>query len=363
MPVELLVPILSFLPRRIAARTARTCHSFCAAARIVLYSILDLRTYSPRQLERLISLLAFRRDLTDTVRTFECHAWPSFFPPRAGANGVQAASFSPTLTATFTVAFQNMHQLTTLVLPSFDETFLRHHSAFGLKEIIFLCTSMSTVETVELFCWLDGQTNITHLAFPNLVEQDTILPISKRSADTPDAKVMQPTVNKDSRALNVDTTFLSAHETTSSSPVSPFPFVPSPTTPVSPFNSSTLLPALTTLEATPSIVTSLMSSGFSLSRRPLTHVILNINTTLYAGLRPGALMTSLQGVTTLKLKFRSGADRRTQGKLLSAAGAGLTGDGVKDLGRQGLQVLQIEIPDSDDDADQVVGLNFRSDTH
>jgi hypothetical protein len=247
-----------------------------------------------------------------------------------------------------------MHQLTTLVLPSFDETFLRHHSAFGLKKIIFLCTSMSAVQTVELFSWLDGQTNITHLAFPNLVEQDNISPISKGSTDTPDAKVIPLSVKLDSRVLNVDTTFLPAHKTTPScSPISPFPFVPSLTTPVSPFNSSTLLPALSTLEATPSIVTSLISSMSALLRRPLTHVILNINTTLYAGLRPGALMTSLQGVTTLKLKFGSGADRRTQGKLLSAAGAGLTGDGVKDLGKQGLQVLQIEIPDSDDDADQV----------
>jgi hypothetical protein len=64
-------------------------------------------------------------------------------------------------------------------------------------------------------------------------------------------------------------------------------------------------------------------------------------------------MTSLQGVTNLKLKFGPGADRRTLGKLLSAAGTGLTGDGVKVLGKRGLQVLQIELPDSDTEADQV----------
>jgi hypothetical protein len=87
--------------------------------------------------------------------------------------------------------------------------------------------------------------------------------------------------------------------------------------------------------------------------RPLNHVVLSINTTLYAGLRPSAIMTSLRGVTNLKLKFGPGADRRTLGKLLSAAGAGLTGDGVKDPGRQGLQVLQIEVSDSETDTDQV----------
>jgi len=60
-------------------------------------------------------------------------------------------------------------------------------------------------------------------------------------------------------------------------------------------------------------------------------------------------MACLQGVTNLKLKFGSGADRRTIGKLLSAAG-GLTG-GVGS--QRGLQVLQIEVPDSDADIDQV----------
>jgi hypothetical protein len=64
-------------------------------------------------------------------------------------------------------------------------------------------------------------------------------------------------------------------------------------------------------------------------------------------------MASLQGITKLKLIFGPGADRRTLGKLLSAAGAALTGDVVKHLGRQGLQVLQVELSDSDSDADQV----------
>lgn len=92
-----------------------------------------------------------------------------------------------------------------------------------------------------------------------------------------------------------------------------------------------------------------MCPSSSLPCRSLDHVALNINTTLYAGLRPIALMACLQGVMNLKLKFGSGADRRTIGKLLSAAG-GLTGG----VGRQrGLQVLQIEVPDSDADIDQV----------
>lgn len=352
IPNELLVVILSFLPHHTVAGIAMTCRDFCTAARIVLYRRLDLRTFGPRQIERLISLLAFRTDLTDIVHTLECHTWPSFFPPDAKTNHIQPPSFSPTLTATFTIAFQNMHQITTLILPSFDKTFLRHHSAFGLKKTTFLCTTMSAAETMELFTWLDGQTNITHLAFPNLVEQVDPPAIPRPRTDTHNN---QPILKTDSHSLNNNTASVSSHTSTPScSPVSPFPFLLSPTTPVSPFNSSTLLPGLTTLEAPPSIVTSLASSRSSVPSRPLDHVILSINTTLYAGLRPNALITSLQGITNLKLKFGPGADKRTLGKLLSAAGAGLTGDGVKDLARPGLQVLQIEVPDSETNTDQAL---------
>lgn len=87
--------------------------------------------------------------------------------------------------------------------------------------------------------------------------------------------------------------------------------------------------------------------------RPLRNATLSINTTLYTGLRPGALMQSLQGIKRLELRFGSAVDRRTIGKVLSAAGAALTGGGVALSGGHALQGLQIEFTKSAANDDQV----------
>ncbi|KAF5375837.1 hypothetical protein D9615_008172 [Tricholomella constricta] len=357
IPTEVLVVILSFLPRHVVSSLAIISRDFCSAARFVFYETLDLRTLRPKQVEGLVTLLAYRHDLTDLVRTFECHIWPTFFPPQSNCNGVYTnpPSFSPALTATFTVAFQNMHRITSLVLPSFDHTFLRHHSAFGLKKLTFLNHALTNAETIQLFAWLDGQTNITHLAFPNLLDPINTPSNTLNTSRTDTSKSLHSPNGTLTDSLNTHGV-LTPNVTPSGSPTSTFIFLP-PATPKSPFNSPALLPALTTLVATPSIITSLLTTGHSVPPRPLQHVTFSINNTLYTGLRPAALLNTLHGITTLVLKFGPTVDKRTIGKVISA-GAALshpTTDPKNTTGRcQLLQALEIELPTSSAGIDQAL---------
>lgn len=348
VPNEVLVSVLSFLPRDDVVYLATTSREFYSATKLILYETIDLRTVRSNRVETLITLLAFRHDLAEIVRTFECHSWPSFFLPGSNPRRIHSTSGSPQLTATFTIAFQNMHNLTTLLLPSFDHVFLRHHSLFRLRSLTFLNSSLSGPETTELFTWLNGLTDITRLMFPHLMENPDTLVIPA-SIDTPHA------TNTLTNSLDTNGALLAPFLKTSPScsPASSFFFAPSPQTPVTPFNSPTLLPSITTLHATPTMFTSLLAVGPTIDPRPLRNATLSINTTLYTGLRPGALMQSLQGITSLELRFGSAVDRRTIGKVLSAAGAALTGDGVGLSGGHALQGLQIEFTKSAANDDQV----------
>ncbi|KAG5635607.1 hypothetical protein H0H81_010645 [Sphagnurus paluster] len=318
IPREILIIIFSYLPRHTIASLATTSRIFSTVARTLFYEKLDVSTLRPSQVEALVTLLAYRQDLTDLVRTFECHEWPVFFPLHHlnGAQAQQPPSFSPALTATFTIAFQNMSNITSLVLPSFDYPFLRHHSAFGLRRLTFLCSSVNAAETTRLFAWLEGQTNITHLAFPNLLDP-TDTPTSSVLADIPKGPRYPNGTLTDS--LNTHG-IITPNITPSSSPTTPVLIV-SPVKSRATSNSSALLPALMSLVATPSFVTTLIATGASGSSRPLQKVILNVNNTLYTGLRPAALLSALHGITTLVLRFHPTVDKRTIGKLLSAGAA------------------------------------------
>ncbi|KAG6868856.1 hypothetical protein C0993_008985 [Termitomyces sp. T159_Od127] len=342
MPHEVLINILTFASRHTVASSALSSRDWYAAARLVLYQTLDLRTLAPEKVKLLVTLLAYRHDLAELVRSFECHTWPDFFPPSSNLDEPHTPhpSFSPALTAVFTIAFQNMHLVTSLVLPSFDHTFLRHHSAFGLRKLTIISHAMSSNETAQLFAWLDGQTNITHLAFPNLLDLNNTLecfPIPKISA--PDSII--------TNTCSTSTPVL----TLSKSLVFPLNRLPS----ASPFDSPSLLPVLTTLTATPSISNSLTANRHLARSRPLRHITLNINDTLYTGLRPSSLLTPLRGITTLSLKFSNVVDRRTIAKILSAgavlalssspASEGL--ESVTNHGPQGLlQELELVLRDS-----------------
>jgi len=375
-PNEVLLDILAFLPRHDIGCLAQTCRDFCQIARTALYEHLDFRTLQPKQVESLVTLLAYRQDLADLVRTLECHTWPAFFPPHSNASCTHPPSFPPSptpsfcpaLTAVFTIAFQNMNRITSLVLPSFDPTFLRHHSAFGLKKITFLPCTMSDVEKTQLFTWLDGQTNIIHLALPNLMAAGIPSPSSSAShLGTPNS-----TPDRNSKASDMFTAAASSTSCAPSDAAPPSLSLPDTLPELGPFNSSTLLPSLTTISATPDIIASLIHSRQTppTPPRPLHDMTLNINKTLYTGLRPAKMMNDLQSLklTRLVLKFGPAVDRRTVGKVLTAGAvlfsfnnnSACSGDPNEENGNRGageegpgLTDLEVELADSTEGADQV----------
>ncbi|KAF8966103.1 hypothetical protein BDZ97DRAFT_1917800 [Flammula alnicola] len=324
LPAELLTLVLSHLPRPTVVSCLTVSRVFTNAARTSLYTSLDFDTLSPIKAEQLVALLVSRSDLTDLVTTFICHKWPPFFLTDAHDQcGPVIDHRGALLTATFTLALERMSNLISLTLPAFDISLLAHHSAFGLKSLTFLNKTTTEAETKALFAWLDGQTNITSLRIMNI--EDTHY---TRSNSIPYHENTLPGTTSSSIYLKPSTaaTSLSPFATPLPSPRSgSFNHVPpSPPHVDSQFASSTLLPNLTTLHATPSIallLSSHLDSG--LTRRPLKSVTLNINTTLYNGLRPAALMNSLRGITHLALRFSQTVDRRTFEKVLGAAGASL----------------------------------------
>jgi hypothetical protein len=224
-----------------------------------------------------------------------------------------------------------MSSLVSLTLPAFDISLLAHHSAFGLKSLTFLHHTATDACTKAMFAWLDGQTNIISLRFPNLDDTPQIKldPITDAGLSKTHSSPNLLTLSNGSipRLLSLNP-FSTPNPSPRSGYFMPSPSPPGPQYPLSdtePFASPTLLPNLTVLHAPPSLALLLatpLSSGAT--RRPLTSVFLNINTTLYNGLRPAALMGALRGHTThLALRFSEIVDRRTFEKMLGAVGASL----------------------------------------
>ncbi|EDR05993.1 uncharacterized protein LACBIDRAFT_294735 [Laccaria bicolor S238N-H82] len=79
LPAEVIAVIVSYLPRHVVASLAPLSRSFSDAARLALYTTLDLQTLRRLQLEKLVAALASRPDLTELVHHFICRTWPSFF--------------------------------------------------------------------------------------------------------------------------------------------------------------------------------------------------------------------------------------------------------------------------------------------
>ena len=172
LPKEIIYLILSHLPPTTVALCATISRSFSLAASYSLYGTLDIDTFSPLRLEKLVTLLVLRRDLTDLVTSFICRQWPPFFLPQRNQNDIHIGhdiqQKDALLTASFTLALERMSNLISLTLPSFNFSFLSHHSAFGLRSLTFLNDLTTDEETKALFAWLDGQTNILSLRFPNV---------------------------------------------------------------------------------------------------------------------------------------------------------------------------------------------------
>lgn len=343
LPAEVIAVIIAYVPRNVVASFAPLSRNFGGAARLALYTTLDLQRLRPLQLEKLVAALASRPDLTELVHHFICRTWPSFFSSSSPSSSPHASvddHRNSLLTATFTLALQRMSNLISLTLPAFNPSLLAHHTAFGLKSLTFLNATMSAQETTALFAWLDGQINIYTLKFPNL-QDSPITPVSnltnpsKHHYPVPPRTPVKSQSRPNSAFLSVSPGFYNAG-TTPSSPSAATPTTPHssayfPPLPTSPFSPQTLLPNLTTLHCTPSLVHFLSPAPASSSsllcqapRRPLRSVSLTINTTLYTGLRPAALMAALQsqGVRRLGLRFVcESVDRRTVEKVLGAVGA------------------------------------------
>jgi hypothetical protein len=324
LPSDVWLLVLGYLPRADVVQLATTCRDFHSASKRVLYHTIDSRTLKDTQFELLVKLLAYRADLTDLIRVFECHTWPEFYPPHPNGKRIHSptTSFSPMLTATFTIAFQNMYRITSLVLPSFDSTFLRHHSAFGLTRISFLNESLTEAETTKVFTWLNGQTNITQLELPNLVEQDTSTSTSASHPNDPnghnDTQNGSPYPSSNTNLLTPTNGSLASSTNLLLTPNSARFASSTSLAPVSPFTSPTLLPQLSTYVGPPSILSSLLLPNEK--PRPIKRVTLNINKTLYTGLRPAALVSTLQSLKLVHLALRFGpaADKRTIAKVLGA---------------------------------------------
>lgn len=328
LPAEVIAVIVSYLPRHVVASLAPLSRSFSDAARLALYTTLDLQTLRRLQLEKLVAALASRPDLTELVHHFICRTWPSFFSSSSASPHASVDDHrNSLLTATFTLALQRMSNLISLTLPAFNSSLLAHHTAFGLQRLTFLNATMSAQETTALFAWLDGQINIYILKFPNL-QDSPITPVSvsdlsnlsKHHYPVPPRTPVKSQSRPNSAFLSVSPGFSSPSATPT--PHSSY----FPPLPISPFSSQTLLPSLTTLHGTPSLVHFLSppSSSSMCPQRPLRSVSLTINTTLYTGLRPAALMAALQmqGVRRLGLRFVcESVDRRTVEKVLGAVGA------------------------------------------
>ncbi|KIM44235.1 hypothetical protein M413DRAFT_377484 [Hebeloma cylindrosporum] len=344
LPKEIIYLILSHLPPATVALCAVVSREFTLAASYSLYATLDIDTLSPPRLEKLVTLLVLRRDLTDLVTSFTCRQWPPFFLPNRDQNdiaiGHDIQQKDALLTASFTVALERMSNLISLTLPSFNFSLLSHHSAFGLRSLTFLNDMTSEEETKSLFAWLDGQTNIVSLRFPNLQDSHANKrgqALSIKTNIPKHERIRAKTAPSSPHLEPFPSTSLSPFASPSSSPRSAYFCPPSssssarspPPTPPSPaqFGSQTLLPNLAILHATPSIAMLLASPMETGERRPLKSVSLNINNTLYNGLRPAALMGSFHGIHHLALRFGEEVDRRSYEKVLGAVGAALGAPG------------------------------------
>ncbi len=124
LPMEVLVTILSLLPRTLVPALALLSRDFLSAAQVVLYGDLDMQDV--RNPDTLWIFLVTRRDLTSLTHTLRVPAWPS---------AQTRAYLIPRILA-------RMGNLRSLTLPSFDIHILCYHSAFGLRHIEFGNTSL-----------------------------------------------------------------------------------------------------------------------------------------------------------------------------------------------------------------------------
>jgi hypothetical protein len=327
IPKEVLDVILSFLSRQDLANFALVSKRLSRAALKALYTTVDLRGIQRLGVKKLLAVLATKQRRLDLVRTFTCRAWPASISSRVDPRTRHTTP--PSSLSKFAVVLSNMRHVTSLILPSFEIGLLRH-SVFRLHHLTFLNHQLSQEDYVELLSWLSQQPDLVSLSLPNLID---------------DHAPVQNGIAYQSSPCTPNPSLVSIPDQTSLSTVfSPFE---SP-------DSSHLLPSLTSLTATTAMVMHLAPA------RSLAHVVVTINSTLYVGLRPSALMSSLKGVGSVGLRFGECVDRRSVEKTLVATGAALgkttsaSGEGSR------LRTLDIEIPDLGDVMEEVSSCAFHS---
>ncbi|KAI8976371.1 hypothetical protein BD414DRAFT_423188 [Trametes punicea] len=294
---ELLSFIFSFARRRDIVSLAQVSRSFSQAALRALYTDLDLRNVDDERAAECIASLASRRDVAALVRSFAIRALP---PPD------DAASLS---TVTFAIAFNNMEQLRALTLPRFDLRLLCH-TTFSLQRLVLLCETISAQDFHALFRWLARQPALTALSLPHLALPSLPAPVVDAGTPTPPHTPRTPnTPNHDPHVAR-------------SCPPSPTSTSPTPVP-------SSVLPNLRRVHA-PAALAAELAHG-----RPLECVKLPIQTTLYDGLRPSAIMSALAAargtLRTLTIKpVSTKIDARTLERVVMSAGAEL-GDFIETL--------------------------------
>ncbi|KJA16582.1 hypothetical protein HYPSUDRAFT_219352 [Hypholoma sublateritium FD-334 SS-4] len=310
LPPAVFALVAPHLPRADLAACARLARAYTEPARGALYAHIDLDALSPAHAEKLLALFASRADLPALVHIFTCRAWPPFFSP--------ADEHSAHLTAALASALARMGALCALTLPAFDAALLARHSAFGLRALTLTARRMALADVRALFAWLDGQTNVVALRLPFLADTAPV-PAAARSsphlpvqAASPRVPVFAPRAPPSALAVQLAAPTL----------------LPNLTTLHAPPGLALLLASPLTLAPTPPLASALPFP----TRRPLTSLTITLVTTLYAGLRPAALMGALRdGPTHLSLRVARAVDRRTVEKVVGAVGAALGGgDALQD---------------------------------
>ncbi|KAH8832757.1 hypothetical protein DL96DRAFT_1704810 [Flagelloscypha sp. PMI_526] len=336
LPVEVLCSILSYLSRGALPELARVSRAYRMAARNVLYRNVDLETVAPSMVYSLVSTLAAVSDIADAVRTFHCLHWP------ASWMDVDHRLSSPARNLLGT-ALERMGYLTSMSLPDFDLELLQHHSAFGLTHLVFYMRHLSERSRTSLFSWLDGQINITSLMFPNLQDEPEQAQSTRDSPLAHFRSMTSPDLSTDILQPPTFPSFLTPNPSPNVTPVSTPMSTTFPTMPL--VGPGTLLPELHFLHAPTHFGELLVPS------RPVEHVFLNVDLTLYSGLRPGKLMQSLRGIQRLTLRFGEQVDRRTVEKMLGAVGSYL-GTASNDFAA--LHELEVQVYFSDPGSEDVL---------
>ncbi|KAF8621953.1 hypothetical protein AX15_007384 [Amanita polypyramis BW_CC] len=347
LPREVLSLALSFLPRKKdIAPLVLVNKEYAEVVRGLLYDAIDLDLVindGPSRVRKLLALLVKRDDLTALVSKFVLYEWPQWFPPTPYAlqqNSAERSTLSEVeedmdlqntfLSATLVLALSRMTGLKELIVPSYHPflfSAIRETTWAGLKSVEFCNVTLEDNEACEMFAWLDGMSGLEGLLFPRLVEKtDITTKTTKASSESIKVSHHMPKSSKQLSEIELQEE-RARDESERVHPLAKYT------------RSRVFLPSLKVLRATPTL-TSLFSNSVSTEReqslsdgkssRPLKDVTINIDMTLYTGLRPTALMRGLHGLQRFGLRFGERVDRRTVEKVLIAAG-GAVGNSLEEL--------------------------------